>query len=93
MAHTFKTPKQVVEAGEKIYAERYKAQYEADQLGKYVAIDVETAKAYVGETAAEALDTARKDAPLGTFHLMKIGSAGAFRESYSLNANLDWIFR
>jgi hypothetical protein len=86
-------PKAIAERGEAIYREKYKAAYEAEYLGKFVAIDVKSEHAYMGDSADEALELARKEAPTGLFHLMKIGSPGAFRVSYSSNAKLDWIFR
>ena len=85
-------PKQLVEAGERIYREKFQESLERDQLGKFVTIDVKTGRAFLGGTATESLENAMKQAPGGAFHLMKIGSPGAFRVSYS-NGGLDWVFR
>lgn len=88
-------PKAIAELGEKIYSEQYKEQYERDHPGKFVAIDVATQKAYIGETPEGVLDAARADSPNGIFHLIQVGFSGAFRVSYTYHtdANMDWIFR
>jgi len=87
------SPKELAERGEKIYLEKYKAEFETRYPGKFVAIDVGTAKTYVADTPEEAVQQARKDSPKGFFHLIKVGATGAFRVSYTNNAALDWIFR
>jgi hypothetical protein len=72
------TPKEIVEAGEKIYRERYQADYETKHLGKFVAIDVKTGKSYLGDTSSQTLQAAHADEPSSLFHLIKVGSEGAF---------------
>lgn len=86
-------PKAIADRGEAIYREKYKDAYEANYLGKFVAIDVVSQNSYIGESAEQALELARKEAPTGLFHLIKVGSLGAFRVSHTSNAKLDWIFR
>lgn len=88
-------PKEIAEAGEKIYAERYKDRYEREYPGKFVVIDVRTGETYIGESAINALQQATAAAPSGAFHLIKIGAPGAFRVGYSgtVNGTLDWLFR
>jgi hypothetical protein len=86
-------PSEMAQRGEKIYAEKYKAAYEEKHWGKFLAIDVNTQHVYLGDTAEEALEKARLEAPKGVFHLIRIGHSGAFRVSYSNNANRDWLFR
>ena len=86
-------PKEIAEHGDKIYNDKYRAEFEAKHLGKFVAINVSTEEAFVEDTASKALETARQKNPNGTFHLIKVGSAGAFRVSYSTNEQLDWLFQ
>ncbi len=86
-------PKAIAERGEQIYSQKYREVYESEHPGKFVAIDVTTEKAYVSDTPMGAFESARKDAPKGLFHLVKVGSRGAFRVSYTNNATMDWIFR
>lgn len=86
-------PKAIAEAGEKIYREKYQAEFEEKYRGQFVAIDVLTGEAYRGDLPEEALEKGRKASPKRLFHLIRVGSAGAFRVSYSSNAIHDWIFR
>ncbi len=89
----FTNPKDIAEAGERIYNEKYKTAFEAEHWDKFVGINVLTERAFVGDTASQALELARKEEPSGVFHLIKVGSLGAFRVSYSSNASLDWLFQ
>jgi hypothetical protein len=86
-------PAALAEAGEKIYNEKYRAQYEAEHAGKFVAINVRTGHATIGGTPENALEEAKKIDPSGIFHLIKVGSAGAFRVSYTQHADNDWLYR
>lgn len=86
-------PKEIAERGDRIYNEKYRAEYETKYLGKFVAIDVLAEEAFIADTSSQALETARQRNPNGTFHLVKVGSAGAFRVSYSINEQLDWLFQ
>ena len=86
-------PKVIAEAGEKIYNERYRTQYEAEHRGKFVAINVKNGHATLGESSEETLEAAKKTNPDGLFHLIKVGSPGAFRVSYTLNGDNNWLHR
>jgi hypothetical protein len=85
-------PAEIIEIGERIYKEKYQLEYEPKYGGSFLAINVLDGMAYLGETSAGALEKARATAPSGIFHLIRIGSPGAFRVSYS-NGALDWLFR
>ncbi len=87
------SPKHIAERGEEIYRTKYKASYEEEHWGKYVAIDVLTEHAYVDETPEGALEKARTAAPRGLFHLIRVGSPGAFRVSYTNDTSVDWLFQ
>ncbi len=87
-------PQDIADAGERIYSEKYKEEFEKKHSGKFVAIDVITEEAYIAEQPEEALDAARKASPKGYFHLIKVGSPGAFRVGYiSNNARSERLFR
>ena len=62
----------VADKGERIYKDLFQTQYEKDYRGHYVVIDVVRKRAYVAETAADAVIKAKVDAPDGLFHLIKI---------------------
>lgn len=93
MAYNLNDPQAIATRGEEIYKKKYKAQYEARYRGKFVAIDVKTEAAYLGDTAEAALEDAKRAASDGVFHLIRVGEAGAFRVSRTANAQSDWIFR
>jgi len=93
MAFCLSNPKAVAEAGERIYGEKYRQKYEKEYLGKFVAIDVTTSSAFIGDTAEQALEKARAMSPNGIFHLILVGSPGAFRVGYSDGSTPDWFFQ
>jgi hypothetical protein len=76
-------PRSVAALGEKIYAERYREEFEQLYLGQFVVIDVTTEEAYRGITPEEAINAARQHAPQGVFHMIRVGEPGAFRVSYT----------
>ncbi len=83
---------EIARRGETIYQGRYKQRFETEHPKKFVAIDVGTELAYIGETPEEALDKATAEAPEGMFHLIQIGLPAAFRISHVSHAptRLDW---
>jgi hypothetical protein len=85
-------PKALAELGEKIYNEKYRAKFEADHDGKFAAIDVQSTEAFIGNTPEEAVTLARSARKDVLVHLIKIGSAGAFRVSYTSHANANWLY-
>ena len=78
----FDSPERIAEEGQRIYAAIHQARLERAHLGEFAAIDVLTEEAYVGKFAEVALREARKSAPNGVFHLVRIGSPGAFKVSF-----------
>ncbi len=86
-------PTAAAELGEKIYRDRYKADYEGKHAGKFVAINVLTEDAYLADTPEDALERAYTAAPTGIFHLIQVGHAGAFRVSYVRSSGVDWVLR
>jgi hypothetical protein len=86
-------PSKLAERGEQIYNEKFREVYEEEHRGKFVAIDVTSEHAYLGDTPEVALENARKESPKGVFHLIRVGHLGAFRVSRTHNAPSRWIFR
>ena len=88
------SPKAIADAGEKIYSESLKEKLEATELGRFVAINVRTAEATLGDSPEEALELAKQKDPNGLFHLIKVGSAGVFQIGYTCHgASSDWLYR
>ena len=65
--------------GERIYTEKYKAEFEHKYWGKFAEIDLKTQKAYVGNTRGEARNAARKEDPTDFLYLIRIGYPAADR--------------
>lgn len=88
-------PGKIADAAEKMYEERYRKELEESYSGQFVVIDVKSGEAYRGEFAEDALTLARKRSPYGVFHLIRIGSPGAFRVSYvgQHTASWNWTLR
>jgi len=93
MSAQFSDPKSVAEAGEKIYREHYQTRYETTHQGKFLAVDILSGNAYLGHDPEAALTEAKKNSPQGRFHLIKIGSLGAYRVSYTSNAGANWLYK
>lgn len=92
MPQQFTNPQEIAEAGQRIFDKR-RHEFETLYPGQFVVIDIETEAFYPAPHPEEALSKAREANPRGKFHLIKVGSAGAFRVSYSLNARRQWLFR
>jgi hypothetical protein len=84
-------PTALADLGEKIYNEDYRKDYETLHTGKFVVVNIRTRAATLGDTPEQALQNAKQHDPSGLFHLIKVGSAGAFRVSYASHAVSDWL--
>jgi hypothetical protein len=72
-----KSTKDIAAKGELLFrklAPSYEREY-----GKYLAIDVDTEKAYLADSPQAALKIAQDKNPQGSFHLVKIGFEGLYR--------------
>jgi len=92
MPHVFANPAEIASAGQKVYDEKYRVEYEAKHPGKFVAIDVNSEKAFVADTPSAAVKAAQHQSHHALIHLIRIGSSGAFKVSYRTNAARDWVF-
>lgn len=62
----------IAEEGVEIY-DQIKVNYDPKEKGKFLAIDIDSKKAYLGNTSAEALELARQNHPNNVFYVVKIG--------------------
>ncbi len=62
----------IAQEGEKIYGQ-IKADYDPKEKGKFLAIEIEHKKIYLGATSVEALSLARQNHPGKVFYVVKIG--------------------
>lgn len=62
----------IADEGKKIY-EKIKKDYEPDENGKFLAIEIDSRKTYLGSTSLEALEKARSIHPDKVFYVVRIG--------------------
>jgi hypothetical protein len=80
----FNSPKQQLSLSEfsKLSEEYYntiKPQLESENKGKYVAVDYVSKEYWIGETASEALEKAKKKYQDRLFYLIQVGYPATFR--------------
>lgn len=62
----------IAQEGERIYG-KIKANYDPKEKGKFLAIEVDQEKAYLGASSVDALSLARQNHPGQVFYVVKIG--------------------
>jgi hypothetical protein len=87
------TPQEISDRGDALYAKKFRAEYEKQYPGKFLAIDVTSEQGFLGESPEQALEAAQAQNINGYFHLVKIGSAGVFRVSFSRSHTHDGVIR
>jgi hypothetical protein len=63
----------VIARGKKIYEESLKGGLEPEHTGRYVAVEPETQRYFLGDTSAEALGFAHDAMPESHFYLARVG--------------------
>lgn len=63
----------VVERGAQVYEEQLKVMLEPEYTGKFVAVEPESGRYFLGDTDAEALVAAHEAMPENHFYLKRIG--------------------
>lgn len=87
-------PRELAQKGEAIYKKKYKEEYERLHPGKFVAIDLQTERAFIADSPEEAVGLLQRESPKSFFHLIKVGSPGVFKVGYSVQADeRDWLFQ
>ncbi len=79
-----RTPAEIASAAEQIYDEQFREHFERDFHDHFVVIDITTGEGYRHQWPEKAFENARKKAPKGVFYMIRIGSPGAFRVSYTM---------
>ena len=64
-----------------------KISLESQYKGKYAAIDYESKKYWIGETASDALSKAKNDFPSKLFYLVQVGSPSTFTVQSMIRKN------
>jgi hypothetical protein len=65
--------KGLAEEGERFYTERLRNALEPEQTGRFVAIEPETGRYFMGKDGSDALVAAHEAMPDGLFYLKRIG--------------------
>ena len=81
MTATISRPESVATLGDTIYRQKLRSSLEPAQNGIFVAIDVNTELAYLGDTPTEALKSALAAAPKDLFHIVRVGAGAALTSS------------
>ena len=63
----------LAERGEKFYRDNLKDSLEPDQIGRFVAIEPDSGRYFLGSTGTEALVDAKTQMPSSLFFLIRIG--------------------
>lgn len=66
----------IAEEGAKIY-EDIRSQYEPNENGKFLAIDIESKDKFLGNTSSDAVELAKKAHPNKVFYVVRIGFSAA----------------
>jgi hypothetical protein len=82
MSSGFSDPETIAKKGQEIYDRQYRSRYEGRFTGQFVAIDIESEKSYLGANPEEAVTNGKRQDATGIFHLVRVGSVGAFRVSH-----------
>lgn len=69
---------QITKKGEEIYRAKYKEQYEKDHKGQFLAIDIDSEEAFLGNSLEEAGSNAREKYSNKLFYFVKIGFPGIY---------------
>jgi hypothetical protein len=80
-----RSPQEIAAKGEKIYAEKFARSYERKHRGKFVAVDIDSKRAFVGDSPEQALEKAQERNPSGCFHLIRVGFAGLYRVAHIMS--------
>jgi hypothetical protein len=83
--NTIPSTREIAELGEAIYQRQWEEKLLKDSVGKFVAINVATGAAILGNTSEEALRLAQEQDPQAYFHLMRVGHRGAFQAGWYLS--------
>ncbi|HWS89554.1 MAG TPA: hypothetical protein VN282_21460 [Pyrinomonadaceae bacterium] len=63
----------VIARGKRIYDERLRGELEPDHTGRYVAVEPDTGRYFLGDTSADAVGAAHDAMPGSRFYLARVG--------------------
>ncbi len=69
----------LVKSGQRLYDERLRDLLEPEHNGRFVAIEPDTERYFLGDTGLAALRSGRQQLPDKLFYLLRVGSDAAYR--------------
>ena len=89
------TPEEIAKKGEEIYQDKLKAQFEPQENGKYLVIEVVSGDCFLGESILEAIEKAKSKYPNRLFYTVRVGYKGIFKmggykSTRSLHSSYGW---
>lgn len=69
----------LAESGQRLYDEQLRDQLEPEQTGRFVAIEPDTGRYFLGDTGIGALQAGRRELPDKLFYLLRVGYEAAYR--------------
>jgi len=79
------SPEEIAKRGGEIYEKEFRKDLEPKEIGKYIAIEVESKKYFIGETKEKVLDEAQKIFPNKIFFVRRIGELEKISSKYSFD--------
>ena len=79
MSHTRYTAHEIVERGKAIYEQQIRPKVEAENVGRFLVIDIETGSYEMDESSLAASDRAAAKRPSAALFTMRVGYPTAFR--------------
>jgi hypothetical protein len=83
--------KRIADKGNKIFEDRIKPALGKEQVGKFVAIEIETGDYVIGDTPEGAVFAAKEKYPEKIFHLVRVGYPGVYGISTIQPADYEWL--
>lgn len=78
-------PEEIAKRGDEIYQQELKSKLEPQENGKYIAIEVESKRYFIGTTKEEVLDQAQKVFLDKIFFVRRIGELEKVSSKYSFD--------
>lgn len=76
---------EIAARGEAIYKEKWEKKLTETAAGKFVAVNINTGDAQIGDTSEEALRLAEQKDSKGFFHLIRVGRKSAFEAGWYMS--------
>ena len=83
------SPEYISQRGEEIYLNELKDKLEANHMGEYAVIDIDTKKVFTNQNLLTALQEAEAEFPNKLFYIVRVGSLQKLHKTM----RYDWLSR